>query len=101
MVFVALTIIGIYSANEMFKPSDNRTAQKIIRLILEDMKEKGLYRNGLNVSNIYNWYSSETTLKRDEFVVRIQPWIELYLNESDELRNTLNRNGVQVWKLNE
>lgn len=67
--------------------------------ILDDMKQKGLYRNGLDPNNIYTWYSAETSLSKREFEDRIMPLIQISFNESEDLRSTLNRNGIQVWKL--
>ena len=65
------------------------------------MKRRGLYRKGIDVSNIFNFYSSEIGYKRKEFNENVIPWIRIYFNDHRDLYMTTNRNGTPVWKLKE
>lgn len=69
-------------------------------MIQEDMQVKRLYRSGLEISNIYEWYSSEIVYTKPEFTAKVLPLIQDYLDASPHFRKTLNRNGIQVWKWN-
>ncbi|CAI2362924.1 unnamed protein product [Moneuplotes crassus] len=101
LIFLLLLVIAFacYKVCQIIQESDTRTAKKIFNLILREMRETGMYRNGLDPSNIYTWYSSKTDLTKEEFDSRVLPWIQVYFNESEIIRSTMNRTGVAVWKL--
>lgn len=68
-------------------------------MVHKDMYEKNLFRNGVDLNTLYQWYSAEIAFTKPEFGAKVLPYIQKYLNESPEFRKTLNRQGIQVWKL--
>ncbi|CAI2362999.1 unnamed protein product [Moneuplotes crassus] len=101
LIFLFLLVIAIsaYKVGQLLQENDTRIAKKIFKSVLKEMQESGLHRNGLNPDKIYFWYSSQTSLTKEEFDERVLPLIEVYFHESDLIRSTTNRTGVQVWKL--
>lgn len=98
--YAAIFLLTAISCHQfLFKITPSSEAKKLANLIKSDMKEKKLYRNGLSLQNIYNWYSSEINFTQPEFNAKILPHIEKALEKSVAFRKSSNRAGEAVWKL--
>lgn len=82
-----------------FKKSDEEIAENIFQQIKHDMKHRKLYRHGIDVNVIYEWYSSDSKYRKQEFISKVLPLVERLLKDSPTFIKEFNRYGRPVWKL--
>jgi hypothetical protein len=100
LAVIAVSLIALYSLYfYIVKSKDTRTARRLFKIIQKDMEGRGMYRFGIDLNRVYSWYSTEFDYSRDEFNLKVLPWLQAYFNESSDFTTALNRNGVQIWKL--
>jgi len=97
-IAIALSVL-FWSYHIIFRKTSRSEANRLVNIILNDMREKNLYRNGLSLYSIYDWYSSETTYSKPEFEAKILPHISEIFQESNKFRKSKNRIGETVWNL--
>lgn len=101
MLGYAITLaLALFSSYHLiFKTTPSSEAHKILKMVQRDMTEKNMFRNGLTLSGIYDWYSSEIRFPKQEFYAKVIPHIEDQLKTSGKFVESTNRKGQPVWKI--
>jgi hypothetical protein len=76
-----------------------KEAHQIFKKIRTDMYHKKLFRNGIDLSTIYDVYKNQIECKRYEFEAKVVPYIRKYFRKSKKFNRLTNRLGATVWKL--
>lgn len=80
LALVALTLVSSY--HYVFRITPHSEATKLLKIIEREMTEKNMFRNGIVINTIYDWYSSEIRFTKPEFDLRVVPVIEQMLEQS-------------------